>query len=67
VAELRPALDTVSQTSLFHSSGIWPVAIHDSTTVEGMEPDRNLVLLAKGRPFGFRLAAIAERRTAPQP
>jgi hypothetical protein len=37
---------------LFHSSGIWPAAIHDSTTIEAMEPDRKLILLAKGRPFG---------------
>jgi uncharacterized protein YndB with AHSA1/START domain len=37
---------------LFHASGVWPMAMRDETVVEEMEPDRKLVLLARGRPFG---------------
>jgi uncharacterized protein YndB with AHSA1/START domain len=37
---------------LFHASGVWPMAMRDETVVEEMEPDRRLVLLARGRPFG---------------
>lgn len=37
---------------LYHASGVWPVAMRDDTIVEEMEPDRRLVLLARGRPFG---------------
>jgi hypothetical protein len=37
---------------LFHASGPWPLAVRDETVVEDMEPDRRLVLLARGRPLG---------------
>jgi uncharacterized protein YndB with AHSA1/START domain len=37
---------------LFHASGVWPMAMRDETVVEEIEPDRRLVLLARGRPFG---------------
>ncbi len=37
---------------LFHASGVWPMAMRDETVVEEMEPDRRLVLLAKGGLFG---------------
>src|SRR4051794_1332630 len=37
---------------LFHASGPWPLSMRDETVVEEMEPDRRLVLLARGRPFG---------------
>ena len=37
---------------LFHASGIWPLVTRDETIVEAVRPDRRLVLVAKGRPFG---------------
>jgi uncharacterized protein YndB with AHSA1/START domain len=37
---------------LFHTSGIWPVALADETTVDEVVPDERLVMTARGRPFG---------------
>jgi uncharacterized protein YndB with AHSA1/START domain len=37
---------------LHHASGAWPLVTRDETVVEVMVPDRTLVLLARGRPFG---------------
>ena len=37
---------------IFHAAGVWPMATRDETVVEEVEPDRRLVLLARGRPFG---------------
>jgi hypothetical protein len=37
---------------LFHSSGLWPVALTDETSVEVAKKDERLVLIARGRPFG---------------
>ncbi len=37
---------------LFHASGAWPLVFRDETQVERCEPDRLLVLTAKGRPYG---------------
>ncbi len=43
-----PAVDS----RLFHAAGVWPLVTRDETVVEAMEPDRKLVLTARGRPFG---------------
>jgi len=37
---------------LHHCSGIWPLATRDETVVEESEPNRRLVLLAKGGILG---------------
>jgi Polyketide cyclase / dehydrase and lipid transport len=37
---------------LFHAVGVWPVTARDETVVEWIEPERELVLIAKGRPLG---------------
>ena len=37
---------------LYHSFGSWPFLIDDATTVEECEPDRRMVLLARGWPMG---------------
>lgn len=35
-----------------HSVGLWPVLINDETEVKSAEPGRELVMVARGRPFG---------------
>jgi len=37
---------------LFHASGVWPLVTRDESVVEEVEPDRRLVLLAKGGALG---------------
>ena len=37
---------------IHHTIGIWPVVLDDETEVESSTPLEELVLLAKGRPFG---------------
>ena len=37
---------------IHHTIGIWPVVLDDETGVESSTPLEELVLLAKGRPFG---------------
>lgn len=39
-------------TTIRHSIGVWPLVLDDLTVVEACTPVRQLVLLAKGRPFG---------------
>jgi uncharacterized protein YndB with AHSA1/START domain len=39
-------------TRIHHASGAWPAVIRDDTVVEEVEPDRRLVLTARGGPFG---------------
>jgi uncharacterized protein YndB with AHSA1/START domain len=39
-------------STIHHSIGIWPLLLDDETTVEECRPQEELVLLAKGRPFG---------------
>ena len=39
-------------TAIHHSVGIWPLLLNDETVVDGCDPERELVLIAKGRPFG---------------
>jgi uncharacterized protein YndB with AHSA1/START domain len=39
-------------TRLHHAAGIWPIVARDESVVEEMEPNRRLVLTAKGRPLG---------------
>lgn len=39
-------------TSVHHSFGVWPLVINDDTAVLGAEPERELVLKAKGWPLG---------------
>ncbi|MGL5816215.1 MAG: SRPBCC family protein [Phycicoccus sp.] len=49
-----------------HSFGLWPLTISDSTRVEASEPERRLVLTARGWPAGearvvIRLDPVDER------
>jgi hypothetical protein len=37
---------------IHHTIGIWPAVLNDETEVESCTPLEELVLLAKGRPFG---------------
>lgn len=37
---------------IHHTIGIWPATLNDETVVESCAPQRELVLLAKGRPLG---------------
>ena len=37
---------------LHHASGVWPAVARDESVVEQVEPNRRLVLTAKGRPLG---------------
>jgi uncharacterized protein YndB with AHSA1/START domain len=51
---------------LHHAAGVWPAVARDESVVEEVEPDRRLVLTAKGRPFGearvvIELEASGER------
>ena len=39
-------------SKIHHTIGIWPVVLNDHTEVESCTPQSELVLLAKGRPFG---------------
>jgi hypothetical protein len=39
-------------STIHHSIGVWPLLLNDETVVEECEPLRELVLIAKGRPFG---------------
>ena len=38
--------------TIHHSIGVWPLLLNDSTVVESCVPERELVLIANGRPFG---------------
>ena len=46
-----PAWPNVGST-IEHSIGVWPLLLDDITVVEECRPSVQLVLLAKGRPFG---------------
>lgn len=48
-------------SAIHHSVGVWPFLLDDETRVEDCEPQRKLVLIAKGRPIG--LARITLRLT----
>jgi hypothetical protein len=39
-------------STIRHSIGVWPLLLDDLTVVESCRPLEELVLLAKGRPFG---------------
>jgi hypothetical protein len=39
-------------STIHHTIGIWPVVLNDETVVEASIPNEELVLHAKGRPFG---------------
>jgi hypothetical protein len=39
-------------STIAHSIGVWPLLLDDLTVVEDCQPLEQLVLLAKGRPFG---------------
>jgi len=39
-------------STISHSVGVWPLLLDDVTVVEDCKPLEQLVLLAKGRPFG---------------
>jgi uncharacterized protein YndB with AHSA1/START domain len=59
VEEAWPAVGS----RLFHTSGLWPVALADETRVEQVTPNEHLVLTARGRPLG---AARIELSLAPE-
>jgi uncharacterized protein YndB with AHSA1/START domain len=37
---------------LFHASGVWPAVLADETSVDEVVPNEQLVMTARGRPFG---------------
>ncbi len=39
-------------SKIHHTIGIWPAVINDETVVESCTPEEELVLHARGRPFG---------------
>jgi hypothetical protein len=39
-------------STIHHTIGVWPVVLNDETEVESSTPLKELVLLAKSRPFG---------------
>jgi hypothetical protein len=39
-------------SKIHHTIGVWPVVLNDETEVESSTPLGELILLAKGRPFG---------------
>lgn len=39
-------------STIHHSIGVWPLLLDDETSVQDCRPPEQLVLLAKGRPFG---------------
>lgn len=43
---------------IHHTIGIWPVVLNDETVVESCVPGEELVLRAKGRPFGGALITL---------
>lgn len=43
---------------LHHSFGVWPLVIDDTTEVLEIEPDRRLILEARGWPVGTALVEI---------
>jgi Polyketide cyclase / dehydrase and lipid transport len=45
-------------TSVHHSFGVWPLVINDDTAVLGAEPERELVLRAKGWPLGEAIVRL---------
>jgi hypothetical protein len=45
-------------SKLHHASGLWPLALHDETVVEAVEPDRSLTLEVRGRPLGIAKVVI---------
>jgi NADPH-dependent 2,4-dienoyl-CoA reductase/sulfur reductase-like enzyme len=52
-------------STIHHSIGVWPALLNDETVAVACEPLQELVLVAKGRPFGaaritLRLNAVAE-------
>src|SRR3954470_24604657 len=45
-------------STIDHSVGVWPLLLDDETEVLECVPQRELVLLAKGRPFGKARIAL---------
>lgn len=43
---------------LHHSFGVWPLLINDTTTVKEWQPDRRMVLVARGWPTGEATVVI---------
>ncbi|ULN34202.1 SRPBCC family protein [Mycolicibacterium smegmatis] len=39
-------------STIHHTIGVWPVVVNDETVVESCTPGEELILHAKGRPFG---------------
>lgn len=44
---------------LFHASGVWPAVVRDETKVEQVEPDRRLVMTARGGAMGAATIEIS--------
>ncbi|HEX6887373.1 MAG TPA: SRPBCC family protein, partial [Candidatus Nanopelagicales bacterium] len=49
-----------------HAVGLWPAVIQDSTSVEQSEPERLLVLKARGWPVGEARVALRIEPTGPE-
>ena len=49
---------------LHHASGAWPAVVRDHTIVEAMEPDRRLVMTARGKAMGAARIDIVLNETA---
>lgn len=45
-------------TKIHHAFGLWPLLLQDETEVLVCEPERHLVLQARGRPMGEATTAI---------
>ena len=45
-------------SAIHHTIGVWPAVLNDETVVESCKPREELVLLAKGRPFGAARIAL---------
>lgn len=54
VADTWPAVGS----KLHHASGLWPLALHDETEVDQVEPGCSLELTVRGRPFGEAKVAM---------
>lgn len=50
---------------LHHSSGLWPLLVHDTTSVEAGEPRRRLELTARGWPAGQARVTITLQNAGP--
>ena len=45
-------------SKLHHAAGAWPLVVRDHTEINESEPDRRLLMTAKGWPFGEAIVEI---------